>query len=248
MLKAKQEQFCQQYIKDFNATQAAIRAGYSIKTAGSIGHENLTKPEIKGRIQNLLKEHSLSGEQAEKLVSDIAQSSINDYMVLRMVRHTPKIVKTIKDLIKDLRDEMDFEEAFSKEANYTPDEMDAHKIRQSGRVRELVRLKLRQKKTPGYTEIADGETVLVERMEVDLVKLAKDKERGRIKSLSFTEFGPKIELYAADAALRDVLKIHGKYAPDKIANTNTKGEDIVPAQPITMLIQNKDDFDIKESE
>lgn len=42
----KQERFVQEYLIDLNATQAAIRAGYSEKTASAIGHENLSKPEI----------------------------------------------------------------------------------------------------------------------------------------------------------------------------------------------------------
>lgn len=50
-LTAKQERFCDEYVIDCNATQAAIRAGYSEKTAYSIGHENLSKPEIQKSIQ-----------------------------------------------------------------------------------------------------------------------------------------------------------------------------------------------------
>ncbi len=53
--KEKQEQFCQEYLVDFNKTQAAIRAGYSVKTATAIGHENLTKPNIIERVECLLK-------------------------------------------------------------------------------------------------------------------------------------------------------------------------------------------------
>jgi phage terminase small subunit len=45
-LTAKQRAFCDEYLIDLNATQAAIRAGYSEKTAYSIGNENLNKPEI----------------------------------------------------------------------------------------------------------------------------------------------------------------------------------------------------------
>lgn len=45
-LTPKQQRFVQEYLVDLNATQAAIRAGYSAKTAGMIGFENLTKPEI----------------------------------------------------------------------------------------------------------------------------------------------------------------------------------------------------------
>ena len=42
----KQAAFVDEYLIDLNATQAAIRAGYSAKTAGVVGHENLKKPEI----------------------------------------------------------------------------------------------------------------------------------------------------------------------------------------------------------
>ena len=47
----KQSNFCEEYVKDFNATKAATRAGYSPKTAYSIGSENLKKPEILERIE-----------------------------------------------------------------------------------------------------------------------------------------------------------------------------------------------------
>jgi len=49
-LNEKQRLFVIEYLKDFNATQAAISAGYSKKTARSIGQENLTKPDIQAEI------------------------------------------------------------------------------------------------------------------------------------------------------------------------------------------------------
>ena len=54
----KQQFFVQEYLKDFNATQAAIRAGYSKKTAGAIGAENLTKPEIQEALQKAMSERT----------------------------------------------------------------------------------------------------------------------------------------------------------------------------------------------
>ena len=54
----KQEAFCREYLIDLNATQAAIRAGYSKDTAYSIGNENLTKPEIRTRIGEMMDERS----------------------------------------------------------------------------------------------------------------------------------------------------------------------------------------------
>ena len=49
----KQELFIQEYIKTGNATNSAIKAGYSKKTARAIGQENLTKPALKKRIEEL---------------------------------------------------------------------------------------------------------------------------------------------------------------------------------------------------
>jgi phage terminase small subunit len=50
-LTAKQKKFCDEYLIDLNATQAAIRAGYSEKTAYAIGVENLRKPQIVDEIE-----------------------------------------------------------------------------------------------------------------------------------------------------------------------------------------------------
>ncbi|EMH4076955.1 TPA: terminase small subunit [Serratia marcescens] len=52
-LTDKQEMFCREYLIDLNATQAAIRAGYSTKTANRTASENLSKPDIQLRISEL---------------------------------------------------------------------------------------------------------------------------------------------------------------------------------------------------
>jgi phage terminase small subunit len=57
-LTDKQEAFCQEYLIDLNATQAAIRAGYSEHTANVIGPENLAKPCIAEKIAELKAERS----------------------------------------------------------------------------------------------------------------------------------------------------------------------------------------------
>lgn len=68
-LTAKQQRFCDEYLIDLNATQAAIRAGYSKKTANRIGTENLSKPVIKEYIENRMaeKEAALIANQDEVL-------------------------------------------------------------------------------------------------------------------------------------------------------------------------------------
>lgn len=68
-LTAKQQRFCDEYLIDLNATQAAIRAGYSKKTAGAIATENLQKPYIKEYIEKRMaeKEAALVADQDEVL-------------------------------------------------------------------------------------------------------------------------------------------------------------------------------------
>ena len=53
-LNKRQELFCLEYTKDLNASQSALRAGYSKKTAPFIGAENLKKPKKEQRIAELM--------------------------------------------------------------------------------------------------------------------------------------------------------------------------------------------------
>lgn len=66
-LTAKQQRFCDEYLIDMNITQAAIRAGYSQKTAYAIGQENLKKPMVKEYIEKRMaeKEAALIADQTE---------------------------------------------------------------------------------------------------------------------------------------------------------------------------------------
>jgi len=68
-LTAKQQRFCDEYLIDLNATQAAIRAGYSEKNARNIASENLAKPNIKKYIDDRMaeKESQLIADQDEVL-------------------------------------------------------------------------------------------------------------------------------------------------------------------------------------
>ena len=81
-LTAKQERFVSEYLIDLNATQAAIRAGYSEKTAGQVGFENLKKPEIEKAISDA---RSRVAEKAEwsaadrlRMLADIVNANIKD--------------------------------------------------------------------------------------------------------------------------------------------------------------------------
>ncbi|MBE6723145.1 MAG: terminase small subunit [Ruminococcaceae bacterium] len=70
----KQKRFCEEYLIDLNATQAAVRAGYSTSTAGAIGAENLKKPQIRACIDKALAEQSKrTGVTADRVVRELAK-------------------------------------------------------------------------------------------------------------------------------------------------------------------------------
>ena len=77
---AKQQRFVEEYPVDFNATQAAIRAGYSERTAGSIGDENLRKPDIAEAIQKRIATLQMSADEASIRMADAARFDSGKYI------------------------------------------------------------------------------------------------------------------------------------------------------------------------
>lgn len=98
-LTPKQQRFVEEYLIDLNATQAAIRSGYSEKTAKSIGQENLTKPDIQKAIeeaQNKRQEQTqIDAAYVLKRLVEIDQMDVLDIMDddgnVKPLRDWPKI-------------------------------------------------------------------------------------------------------------------------------------------------------------
>ena len=74
-LTPKQQRFVEEYLIDLNATQSAIRAGYSEKTAKEIGNENLTKPNIAKAIAEAQEKLS---NKAQVTVEMVVQGLLNE--------------------------------------------------------------------------------------------------------------------------------------------------------------------------
>lgn len=79
-LTDKQSAFVSHYLASWNATQAAIRAGYSAKTARSIGAENLTKPDIQAAIQARLSELKMGADEVLSRLTDQARGSLAPFL------------------------------------------------------------------------------------------------------------------------------------------------------------------------
>ena len=88
----KQKQFVEEYLIDLNATQAAIRAGYSPDTAQQMGSENLSKPVIKNAIDKAMADRSRrTGINQDRVIREIAKLAfLNSVDVINMDEATVK--------------------------------------------------------------------------------------------------------------------------------------------------------------
>lgn len=85
-LTKKQKLFVEEYLVDLNATQAAIRAGYSTASARQIADENMSKPDIKNAIEKALAERSKrTGVNADRVILELAKIAfVNPTDVINM--------------------------------------------------------------------------------------------------------------------------------------------------------------------
>lgn len=101
-LTDKQELFAREYLKDLNATQAAIRAGYSEKTANEQGAQNLAKLSVANRISGLKavrnQEIGIDASYVLRRLVEIDQMDVLDILLangeLKPIKDWPKVWRT----------------------------------------------------------------------------------------------------------------------------------------------------------
>lgn len=92
-LTPKQKAFVEEYLIDLNATQAAIRAGYSKKTAYRTGADNLIKPQIQSEIQKAMKEREKRTEiTQDKVIKELAAIAFANGVDFAQVVEEPLII------------------------------------------------------------------------------------------------------------------------------------------------------------
>lgn len=122
-LTPKQEKFCEEYAACGNATQAAIRAGYSAKTAYSIGQENLKKPEIIAKIHTLQardkKKRVMNIDERQAKLTEIAENSVDENAAIRAIetlnkmdglyvqKHEVQVTRSLADIIREIDENAD---------------------------------------------------------------------------------------------------------------------------------------------
>lgn len=98
-LTPKQKRFCEEYVIDLNGTQAAIRAGYSKKSAQQTASANMLKPVVQAYIQSLADKRSERTQiNADNVLTEIAKLAFSD--IRKMFVNTGHIIP-----IHDIDDE-----------------------------------------------------------------------------------------------------------------------------------------------
>ena len=112
-LTTKQKIFCDEYLKSGNAKEAAIKAGYSPKTAKSIGQENLTKPDLKASIDAKMAEiesHKIADAKEvlefytkvlrDEVVEEVPMSTADDVVVIKKKPSFKDKITASKEIMK----------------------------------------------------------------------------------------------------------------------------------------------------
>lgn len=97
-LNEKQQRFCNEYLIDFNATQAAIRAGYSQQSAYSQAHDLLKKPEIQTYLQSKKEKIADTLEiTQQRTMREIARLAFSDIRKLFAIDGSLKPITELDD-------------------------------------------------------------------------------------------------------------------------------------------------------
>lgn len=206
-LTAKQQRFVDEYLTDLNATQAAIRAGYSEKTARSISNENMTKPDIQAAIAKGMQARSGRTEITQDMVlRELAKIGFSD--IRKVVRWGETQVRMV-DGEEDCAEDMVPYHGLALIDSTEIDDNTAGAIAEVSQGRDGLKVKLHDKKgalvdigrhlgmfaAPAHAEL-DAE---LKRIEVENKRLLNEKLR---RELSGDDDGPipqRIEVVVTDA-------------------------------------------------
>lgn len=197
MLTAKQARFCIEYCVDFNATQAAIRAGYSEDSAGAIGHENLQKLEIIERIEQRKEELAAAAALTPEWV-------LNQW--LKLAGGDPSDLSRVK--IVNCRHCWGYDGAYQYTQNEYKNTVDEAIERGKPAPECLGGMDFDPNAPPnGDCQECGGDGVEIV-CNVDTLKV-KGRSRGLFAGIKQTANGPEIKLRDQDAALKNIAAYLG---------------------------------------
>jgi hypothetical protein len=233
-LGPRQQKFVEAYCVLFNATKAALKAGYSAKTARQMGSENLSKPDIKTAIKAVFAMASMDPEEIAARWTALARAGLSDFYTKVEVEKATKVEQSLHTAIAKIEEEIDYEFEYMTRAwivvgldpEKRAEELLEHEKWVKRRKLEILRYEMRLERNPDAVLLIDGPKVKRYEMQLDLVKAADLGLLDLVKSIAPTEYGTKLELRSPDAALDNLAKWQGMLTT-KIDLTS-KGDSVAP--------------------
>lgn len=219
-LTERRQRFIDEYILCLNGTKAARLAGYAPGSARQEAYRLLTNADIRAAINERMKNVGMGADEAVKRMSNIASTRLNDYFVVQQVQGYEQQEYRLEEVVARKEGEIDFIREYMNREGLMTEEQQKPYLEKLAAVRlELLGYLLQlEEHGPDATILGPGKPVVVEQADLDLVALARADGEGLLKTFKHTKEGIHVELCDPAAALRDVLRIHGKYEKDNEQN------------------------------
>lgn len=212
--------YCESYVISLSKSDAAIAMGSQSETPNVIGWQVYQRPHVQGYINEMLDAATSSAKETLKLISDTQRANLSNYLVPVKKWHTPSVKKELAQLIRETRLYIQCEEDYCQAKGLTEKAFDKFEAELELYRDRILRWQIELKYNPLATRIVDGEPIEVETMELDLVALSRDKERGVIKTFKHTPQGIHVEICDPDTSKEKMSKVHGLYEKDNTRNIN----------------------------
>ena len=235
-LTDRQRLFLDDYLKHSNGAKAA-RNVFDLKgsSAKVEAHRMLTNANLLAAKAERLAALSIDAAEVTKQVSDIGKTRLNDYFTLRDKQGYQMEEHYLSVLVERAKAEINYIVEFAAEHAVPLSDMKGATPmgkRLAAAREKLLELELEvMAHGPDAVKLVPGKPVVYQVAELDLVKLAKAKEGGRIKSYSVGKDGIKVETYDALAALNTSARMLGLFEKD---NEQSKATAVINAA-VTIL-------------
>ncbi len=222
--------FVDSYCQHGNQTKAAKAAGYAKDSARNQGWRLMTNDDIKAAVAERLAALSIDAAEVTKQVSDIGKTRLNEYFTLHSRQGYEQEPHYLSVLVERAKEEIAYIGQFATAHGMVLVDMKGATPmgkRLAEAKEKLLALELEVlAHGPDAVKLVPGRPVVYQVAELDLVKLAKAKEGGRIKSYSVGKDGIKVETYDALAALNTSARMLGLFEKD---NEQSKATPVINA-------------------
>ena len=226
-LEPRHRKLVRAYLHEPNARKAALKAGYSEKSARSTGPEALSIPAVREAVEAGFAEQAMKAQEVLWRTAEVAASTMEDFLSIKRVRYTEQVALPADEALDLVADAV--ATASEQLESATGDLLDWL----TGELRRLRRLERKCERALSKADSERAEPQVVvdvawkERVEVRL-DFEQARDAGKlhlIKKLKETKFGVEIELYDA-AQARELLGKHYRLWSERVSLENPDGSPI----------------------